>query len=343
MSKNGIGFIGSVIVDEVTEILESGNLVYSDGSRYLQGGDAESEHITYGVGGLATNNSVNIATIGADYPLRVIGKIGADSNGRRIRDTLAGKGISDRYLLETADHPTSTTQVIYLRDSHGAINRTFRHFFGAMGDFKPEDVDISIIGDLKIVMLGYCLLMPHFDKPDDEYGAAAGRLLEQIHLSGVKTCVDFITPKRDRWWKFNRFRNMLRWVDILTVGEDQAEGLTGITDEEKAARALVEDYGVGVAVVHCGDHGINYLYSRSAGLISQSIFQVPPDEYAGNAGAGDAFASGLLHGMHQEWTPKRCLQFATAAAAVSLGSLTCTDSMRDESYLLEYMRTRPVV
>ncbi len=63
--RNGIGFVGSVIVDTVSEVLEPGNLVYSDGYRYLKGDDYESEKIQYSLGGMATNNSLNIAKMGA--------------------------------------------------------------------------------------------------------------------------------------------------------------------------------------------------------------------------------------------------------------------------------------
>ena len=45
--KNGIGFIGSVAVDAVSEILEPGNLVYSDGDTYLTDDDVDSEKIHY--------------------------------------------------------------------------------------------------------------------------------------------------------------------------------------------------------------------------------------------------------------------------------------------------------
>ena len=200
----------------------------------------------------------------------------------------------------------------------GTINRTFRHFFGAMGDFGPSDIDYRALEDLKIVMVGYCLLLPLFDREDPDYGAAIGRVLERLRSLGVTTCIDFVTPKRERWWKFARFRKTLQWVDILSIGEDQAEGITGLTDERVMARALVEEYGVKTAVVHCGDKGVNYLYSAATGLLSQPIFIVPPEEYAGNTGAGDAFTSGLLHGIHQEWDAAKALKYATAAAAVSL-------------------------
>ncbi len=340
--KHGIGLVGSVIVDIVYEVLEPGALVYSDGADYLRGDDREMEHIEYGTGGLALNNSTNLAKMGARYPVRVIGKVGADDCGRRIRDYLKENGWSDEHLIETPDHPTSNTNVIHVRDSSGGVNRTFRYFFGAMGAFSPDEIDYAVLDDMKIVMIGYCLLMPLFDEPDPEYGARIGRALEKLKSMGVVTAMDFVTPKRDRWWKFERFRRTLRWVDILTIGEDQAEGITGIADEREAARALVEDYGVGTAVVHCGDRGANYLYSADSGLLEQPIFDVPPEEYAGNAGAGDAFASGFLHGVHEGWDRPTSLAYATAAAAVSLGSLTTTGAMRDEAFILDYMNTRPL-
>ena len=341
--KHGIGFVGSVIVDAVYEVLEAGNLIYSDGHLYLKGDDYETETIEYSVGGMATNNSVNLAKMGVRYPVRVIGKIGADENGRRIRETFRKHGIPDTYLIETDEHPTSTTHVIYVSDSRGIINRTFRYYFGAMGSFSPEDIDYSVLEDLKIVMVGYCLLMPQFDMVDPEYGAVIGRVLEKIQKMGVLSCTDFVSIKNDKWWKYKRFQKVLPCVDILSIGEDQAEGITGIQNETTAVKALVEDYGVKTAIVHCGDKGANYLYSSSTGLITQKIFKIPPEEYAGNAGAGDAFTSGLIHGIHEGWDEAKALKYATAAAAVSLGSLTTTDAMREEEYILEYMETRPVV
>ena len=341
--KNGIGLVGSVIVDVVYDILEPGNLVYSDGFRYLEGEDYETEKIEYSVGGMATNNSVNLAKIGAKYPVRVHGKMGADENGARIREAFKKHGIPDDYLIETGDDPTSTTHVIYIKDSSGILNRAFRYYFGAMGSFTPEDIDYSILSNMKIVMVGYCLLMPHFDKADNEYGAAIGKVLEKLQKMGCRTCIDFVSPKSEQKWKYKRFAKSLKWVDILSIGEDQAEGIIGISDEETAVKTLVEEYGVGTAVIHCGDKGMNFLYNRKNGLIKQPIFKVPPEEYAGNNGAGDAFTSGLLHGLHQDWDERKALKFATASAAISLGSLTTTDAMRDEAYILDYMETRPVL
>ena len=88
--KEGIGLVGSVIVDVVSEVLEPGNLVYSDGDRYLAGADYESERMEYGTGGMALNNGVNFAKMGVPYPVRVMGK------NRRRREWSACTGFPPR-------------------------------------------------------------------------------------------------------------------------------------------------------------------------------------------------------------------------------------------------------
>ena len=338
-----MAFVGSTIVDIVYDILEPGSLVYSDGYKFLKGEDYETEKIEYSTGGLILNNSINCRKMGVTYPIRVVGKIGNDENGKRVREALSRNNLSDAFLIETSDYPTSSTHVLHLSDSLGKVNRTFRYSFGAMGSFRQEEIDYSVLEDMRVVMVGYCLLMPLFDTVDDHYGAKIGRVLEQLQRMGITTCVDFVTPKRERWWKFKRFQKTLQWVDILSIGEDQAEGITGISSETDAVRSLVENYGVSIAVVHCGDKGNNYLYSKNTGLITQRIFDVPPEEYAGNTGAGDAFTAGFLHGIHSGWDEKTCLKYATAASALSLSSLTCTGGMREEAYIIDYMKTRPTV
>ena len=77
--RSGIGLVGSVIVDTVYEVLEPGNLVYSDGALSLAGDDCESESIEYGTGGMALNNAVHLAFTRADG---TTADLGPASHGR---------------------------------------------------------------------------------------------------------------------------------------------------------------------------------------------------------------------------------------------------------------------
>lgn len=48
---------------------------------------------------------------------------------------------------------------------------------------------------------------------------------------------------------------------------------------------------------------------------------VPPEKIVGANGAGDAFAAGVIYGLHEGWDVEASLRLAHAAAAVSLRSL----------------------
>ena len=78
-------------------------------------------------------------------------------------------------------------------------------------------------------------------------------------------------------------------------------------------------------------------FHTASGLLTQENFRVPEDECKGNAGAGDAFSAGFLHGTHQEWPIEKSLKFAAAAAAISLGDESCTGAMQHQDYILNFM------
>ncbi len=54
---------------------------------------------------------------------------------------------------------------------------------------------------------------------------------------------------------------------------------------------------------------------------------VPPEKVVGANGAGDAFAAGLLYGIHEGWPLDRSVRLAHASAATSLRSLGTTTAV----------------
>jgi sugar/nucleoside kinase (ribokinase family) len=55
--------------------------------------------------------------------------------------------------------------------------------------------------------------------------------------------------------------------------------------------------------------------------------QVPPEFIQGAAGAGDAFASGVLHGIHEGWPMAESLRLGVSVAAASLAHPTCSEGV----------------
>jgi sugar/nucleoside kinase (ribokinase family) len=343
IQRNGIALIGSSLVDELLQVMSPGQLLYVDAERYIADSELKQEKIEYSVGGMALNVAVDLAKISGMYPIKVIGKVGKDENAALIRKMLHDNNLSDEGLITAKDDYTSWTEVIHISMPGRCIERVFRYRLGAMGSFVPDEVDLNSIDSFKIAMFGYGLVLPQFDLVDEECGTKMGRLLRAAQHRGLKTGLDFVSPSADNMFKFRRYRKTLQFVNVCCINEDQAAGLTDIINPVDACRALVEDLGAGLAVVHCGAEGPNYLFSTELGLLVQPNFMVKPENNKGNAGAGDAFTAGMLHGLHQNWELDKTLRFATAAAAISLDHVSCTGAMRDEAFILEYGDTQPIL
>jgi sugar/nucleoside kinase (ribokinase family) len=124
-------------------------------------------------------------------------------------------------------------------------------------------------------------------------------------------------------------------VDVLFVNDYEAEQLTGIAlgraatldrgAVERAARALIAR-GVRAWVVLHFPEGVCACSVRGE-IVWQTSVRVPAASIAGTAGAGDALASGILLGLHEEWPMARALELGVCAAAASLRSPTCSDAV----------------
>ena len=54
----------------------------------------------------------------------------------------------------------------------------------------------------------------------------------------------------------------------------------------------------------------------------------PVKSVVSSVGAGDAFAAGMLYGLHEEWPLPQCMDLAHAAAGACLGHETTTGGLR---------------
>ena len=57
-------------------------------------------------------------------------------------------------------------------------------------------------------------------------------------------------------------------------------------------------------------------------------------------GAGDAFASGVMLGIHEGWGVERCLEAGVCVAAVSLSSYSTSGAIRPIAECMAYGRGR---
>src|SRR6187549_3177988 len=83
---------------------------------------------TKGTGGSPFNVVVDLAVLGAGFPLEAVGLVGEDSNGEWIIEQCSNLGITTTALQKTTAAPTSFTDVMTVQ-ANG--RRTFFHARGA--------------------------------------------------------------------------------------------------------------------------------------------------------------------------------------------------------------------
>ncbi|MGD0537002.1 MAG: carbohydrate kinase family protein, partial [Verrucomicrobiota bacterium] len=122
-----------------------------------------------GTGGAPYNVLVDLAILGAPFPLAAAGLVGKDPLGDHILADCRRLKIDSKHLRQTPDAPTSFTDV--MTEQTGG-RRTFFHLRGANALWSGNDLDFARTR-ARIFHLGYLLLLDELDKPDKTHGTRA--------------------------------------------------------------------------------------------------------------------------------------------------------------------------
>ncbi|CAN5484046.1 carbohydrate kinase family protein [soil metagenome] len=263
-------------------------------------------------GGGPYNVLVDLANLGAPFPLAAAGLVGDDEDGHRIRQDCADRGI-DASGLRTSDAPTSYTDAMTVADTG---RRTFFHHRGANARLYPEAVDLAG-SRAKIFYLGYLMLLDTLDalRPDATTGASV--LLAAASTAGFITVADLVSIAHPEFRR--RVLPALPHIDYLFLNEREAalvlEADAPLPDDAAAEAILA--LGVRKAVILHTAAGATVLTAEGTRIAQPSI-AVPAAEIAGATGAGDAFSAGFLYALHDDQPLADALRLALATAAASL-------------------------
>ncbi len=284
-----------------------------------------------GSGGAPYNVLVDLAKLGADFPLAGAGLVGKDSLGETIIADCQRNKIDTKHLRSSSEAPTSYTDVM---TEKGNGKRTFFHLRGANALWKGAELDFTRT-KARIFHLGYLLLLDALDEPDLKYGTKAARLLSAAQEAGLKTSVDVVSEDSDRFPRV--VSPALKFVDYCVLNEIEAgktagfrirqpDGQLDTVSLRHAAGALLQKGVREVVVIHFPEGA--FARTRKGEDVWQSSLKLPAKAIAGTAGAGDAFCAGALLGFHEGWDLKKCLETGVAAAAASLSDPTCTNGVK---------------
>ncbi|WP_256004590.1 carbohydrate kinase family protein [Pedobacter deserti] len=320
MIRQGILVAGNWIIDKV-KLID----VYPEEEKLV---NISSEHNSNG--GSAYNVLMALVKLGSSFPLSALGLVGADPRGEQIVEHCRRLQIDTRQLRTMPGAHTSYTDVMTVA---GTGKRTFFHQRGANAQLDIEHFNFEV-SNARIFHLGYLLLLDQLDKIEENGVTRASKVFEAARSKGFVTSADIVSERSDR------FRSVvpsaLPHIDYLFVNEFEACKITGIqtTDESGQAikaqcfQAAEKIIGMGVkqwVLLHFPE-GVTAVSASGEKLFQPSV-NLPASQIAGAVGAGDAFAAGVLMGVHEGSPMEHCLKLGVCAAASSLFHATSSDGI----------------
>jgi sugar/nucleoside kinase (ribokinase family) len=279
-------------------------------------------------GGGPYNLLKDLAKLDAGFPLQAAGIVGDDTDGHWILEDCRAHGIDTARLECTDRAPTSYTDVMSVEATG---RRTFFHQPGTNALLDDADVELAD-SSAEFFYLGYLLLLEKLDRADGNGNTGASRLLKRALSAGFHTVVDLVSVH------MGNFREVvlpsLPATDTLFLNELEAGALLdksvseGDATELMAAAYAVLELGVRCRVIVHSSHGA--VAVSSAGDSAQhGSLRLPPQELRGAAGAGDAFAAGMILGLHHKKPLEECLRFGVCSAAGCLTHPTTSGGVQD--------------
>lgn len=330
-------------------IISSGTWVI-DNIKYIdtwpsQGNLCYVEEELKSTGGAPANVLLDLARMETGFPLYAAGVIGKDENGEFILNILKRNGIDTKYLVQTEKKPTAHTDVMTERKTGR------RTFFYNKGSNEMLDFDnfTGIDAPAKIFHLGYLLALDRLDSGDYEYGIKAARILDLLQKKGYRTSLDVVSEENGRFRKI--ILPCLKYTDYLIINEIEAGKTAGfqIRDENneidarnllKSAEELMKRGIREMAVIHFPEGG--FALEKSGKMKFMPSYEVSPDEIKGAVGAGDAFCSGMLYGIHESMPLEESIQIANACSRFNLLNPAGSEGAVSLSIMKEWIKTAPV-
>ncbi|MEP4433061.1 MAG: carbohydrate kinase family protein, partial [Hyphomicrobiales bacterium] len=308
-SANGIVCAGNWIVDIVHSI-----------DHWPKKNDlARISDATLGIGGGAANVTTNLAELSPDLSLFPVGCIGHDDYGRFVLEHLKRLNVGMDHLVQLPDVETAHTHVMNVVGE----SRTFFYAGGANDKFSQAHVDIASLArhQPKLFYLGYIMLLEQMDLLRADGRTSAAEILGQARENGMITCVDLVSAAHAEYSKI--VAASAPYIDYLVLNETEAARATGIENSpdmkgslSKAGRTLIAS-GVNEAVViHIP--GVAMWADANGDEFWVTAAPIAENEIISPVGAGDAFCSGILFGIHEGLGPERTMKLAHTLAAANL-------------------------
>ena len=277
-------------------------------------------------GGPAHNMAIDLARLDPGFPVWAMGVVGNDDAGRLLLAACADHGIDHGALRVLDGVGTSHTDVMTVRSTG---KRTFFHHQGANALLSPDDFDFSNT-PARILHLGAPGIHARMDTPYENDANGWVTVLRRARAGGLRTNLEMVSGAPEEIRRL--VLPCLPHLDSLIINDYEAGVLTGIDvvsagvtsagAARRAAVALLVSGPLELVAIHFP--GGCVAATKDGDVYAKASLEVPANEIKGGNGAGDAFAAGLLYGLHEGWPIDEGLSLALCAAASALRSVSTT-------------------
>jgi sugar/nucleoside kinase (ribokinase family) len=260
----------------------------------------------------------NIAKLGNKTGF--IGKIGNDSYGKLVTDTLVDRGVNTSSILIDKKSKTGITVAMTFPHNYAMVT-----YMGAMEEFSINDVDFEFLKQAKHMHFASYYLQPGI-RPD------CHTLFEKCKNYGITTSFD-PSWDPDEEWKDDIYK-VLKNTDVFLPNEQEAINISGCKTIEDALEKLSE-YSK-IVVIKLGEKGAITKYQDE--IIRTKTFNLEPKD---TTGAGDSFNAGFISNWLVDNDIKKSLIMGNACGAIAttkLGGSTASPDTKELNQFLDQHR-----
>ena len=267
-----------------------------------------------------------------------IGKVGNDSFGNMLKDTVNRLGINTDNLLMDGKVPTTLAFVHTAAD--GDRSFSFYRNPGADMMLRTEEVNNDLIADSKIFHFGSRSMTEQKIEETTKAAVAAAK------DSGALISFD-PNLRPPLWNSLDRAKEKIHYglsqCDILKISDDEIEFLTGTDDIDEGIEQIRKKYQIRLVCATMGKRG-SKAYYRDIKTQCPAFMGVKTIE---TTGAGDTFMACMLDAVlrigldsFDEQSLYEMLRFANAASAIITTRKGALKVMPEKSEILKLTTER---
>jgi sugar/nucleoside kinase (ribokinase family) len=237
----------------------------------------------------------NLSSLGAKVAF--IGKIGKDSFGKTVIESLKNKNVSTDFI--SFDEKEKTGATIVLNFDEDRANVTYP---GAMNNLSIADITDEKLSTAKHMHVSSVFLQPKIKENIIE-------IFEKAKKLGLTTSLD---PQWDPFEKWDlNLKELLPYVDVFLPNEAELINLTGEFATEKAVRKIAP-YAQVIAVKKGAEGSLVYTngkFSEMPAFLNENVVDA--------IGAGDSFDAGFIFKFVKNASLAECQLFGNLCGAVN--------------------------